>query len=55
MHYYLGIVLISLGIVVIVLNPFDKLDRVIENCSRKRRFPPRVVPKGMVRLSLFVD
>jgi hypothetical protein len=26
MRYYWGIVLVSLGIVVIVLNPFDKLD-----------------------------
>ena len=26
MQYYWGIILVSLGIVVIVLNPFDKLD-----------------------------
>jgi hypothetical protein len=26
MRYYYGVVLISLGIVVMVLNPFDKLD-----------------------------
>ena len=26
MRYYWGIVLVSLGIVLIVLNPFDKLD-----------------------------